>query len=113
MSTSDEIVKPEKTNLVKVEPKEEKQTSKRSHFDFVEELPDDAIKIDSYLSYDFQNLYYSPSNDEFYQLPRYKYRIIPKKKTYFLCRSDADKTVRVSIKKVLKQIGVGDAEVKK
>ncbi len=74
--------------------------STRSHFEFVEELPENCIKITSYLEHKFQNLYYSPDTDEFYQLPRYKYRVIPKKKTYFLCRSDDDKTVKISLKKI-------------
>lgn len=91
-------------------PKETPKETRRSHFEFVEELPEDSVKIESYLEHKFQNLYYSPSTNEYYQLPRYKYRVIPKKKSYFLCRSDNDKTVKISLKKIQKMLDHSDSK---
>ena len=103
-----EIVVPKKPRIRKVKKQEPipepvieaPKNARRSHFEYVETLPEDVVPIHSYLEHKFQNLYYSPSTDEYYQLPRYKYRVIPKKKSYFLCRSDDDKTVKISLKKI-------------
>ncbi len=75
-----------------------------SHFERIDALPDDCIKIDGYRGHKFENLYYSPSNDAFYQAPKIKFRKLEHGKTCFRCRSDEDKTVRVSIKNVKEQI---------
>ena len=106
---------PRKVTTPKVEPVEEHSVSsdqieiemnepqvKSSHLTFVDKLPDDCIRIPKYLEHQFESLYYSPSNDSYYQAPKTKYRQISHGKTSFNCRSDADKTIRVSIKKLKK-----------
>lgn len=75
---------------------------KQSHLNYIDKLPDDCVRIPSYLDHQFESLYYSPSNDTYYQAPKTKYRIINHGKTSFNCRSNADKTIRVSIKKLKK-----------
>lgn len=80
--------------------------SSTSHLTYVEKLPDDCIKIDGYLDHRFENLHYSPSNDKFYQAPRIKYREIQSGKSSFNCRSDNDRTIRVSIKKLKKSLNL-------
>ena len=78
------------------------QKPKSSHLNYIDKLPDDCVRIPSYLDHEFESLYYSPSNDTYYQAPKTKYRIINHGKTSFNCRSNADKTIRVSIKKLKK-----------
>lgn len=80
------------------------QKPKSSHLNYIDKLPDDCVRIPSYLEHQFESLYYSPSNDRYYQAPKTKYRIINHGKTSFNCRSDADKTIRVSIKKLTKSM---------
>ena len=75
-----------------------------SHLVYVEKLPEDCIKIESYLGHTFENLYYSPSEDAFFQSPKVKYRKLEVGKTAFFCRADENKTIRVSVKKIKEQI---------
>ena len=75
-----------------------------SHLKFVDKLPEDCIRIESYLEHTFENLYYSPSLNTFYQAPKIKYRQLDMDKTSFYCRADTNRTVRISIKKMKKQI---------
>ena len=82
----------------------EVKAPKQSHLEYIETLPEDCIKIDKYLDHEFESLYYSPSNDIFYQAPKIKYRIVKPAKTSISCRSNQNKTVRVSVKKIKKQI---------
>ena len=86
----------------KIEIEMDAPVAKQSHLTFIDKLPDDCIRIPSYLEHQFESLYYSPSNDSYYQAPKTKYRQIKHGKTSFNCRSDADKTIRVSIKKLKK-----------
>ena len=88
---------------VERQPEPEPEPPRRSHLTYVETLPDDCLRITKYLDHTFANLFYSPSNDTFYQSPKPKYRVLAQGKTSINCRSDADKTVRVSLKK-LKQL---------
>ena len=83
------------------------QKPKSSHLNYIDKLPDDCVRIPSYLEHEFESLYYSPSNDTYYQAPKTKYRIINHGKTSFNCRSNADKTIRVSIKKLKKLMDAG------
>lgn len=77
-----------------------------SHLVFIDKLPDDCVQIHSYLGHEFESLYYSPSNDTYYQSPKVKYRVIASGKTSFNCRSNDDKTIRVSIKKLKRLLGL-------
>lgn len=105
---------PRKTASQKTEPLEEpseevqvkiemnKAPKPVSHLSYIDKLPDDCIRIPSYLEHEFESLYYSPSNDTYYQAPKTKYRVITHGRTSFNCRSNEDKTIRVSIKKLKK-----------
>lgn len=86
------------------------QKPKSSHLNYIDKLPDDCVRIPSYLDHQFESLYYSPSNDTYYQAPKTKYRIINHGKTSFNCRSNADKTIRVSIKKLKKLMEEGSSK---
>ena len=79
----------------------EDTTTKKSHLRWVEQLPEDIIKIDEYRDHKFENLYYSPSTDEFYQAPKIKYRILAKDDKCFRCRSDKASVCRISLKKIM------------
>ena len=39
------------------------QKPKSSHLNYIDKLPDDCVRIPSYLEHQFESLYYSPSND--------------------------------------------------
>ena len=101
-----------KTSEVKPEPipepesvqEEVKETPKQSHLTFVDALPEDSIRIPRYLEHQFESLYYSPSLDEYYQAPKTKYRLITHGKNSFNCRSDDNKTIRISIKNLKKML---------
>ena len=77
---------------------------KQSHLTFVDALPEDSIRIPRYLEHQFESLYYSPSNDAYYQSPKTKYRLISHGKNSFNCRSDDNKTIRISIKNLKKML---------
>ena len=47
----------------------------KSHLKWVEKLPDDVIEVKEFKDHKFDNLYYSPSTNEFYQSPKQKFRI--------------------------------------
>ena len=79
--------------------------SATSHLVYVSTLPSDAVKIDKYLEHEFQSLYYSPSTKLYYQAPKQKFRQITPGKSSISCRSNADKTVRISLKKLRKLMG--------
>ena len=79
----------------------ENTTTKKSHLRWVEQLPEDIIKIDEYRDHKFENLYYSPSTGEFYQAPKIKYRILAKDDKCFRCRSDKASVCRISLKKIM------------
>ena len=78
--------------------------SQTSHFEFVDSLPEDSVRITGYRSHTFESLYYSPSNAEFYQAPKVKYRKLVHGKTSFRCRSDNSQIVKISLKKLKKQL---------
>lgn len=71
---------------------------KDSHFVFIDKLPEDVIKVSSYREHTFESLYYSPSKNEFYQAPKTKYRKIEPDKSSIRVRSDAGRTVRLSLR---------------
>ena len=77
------------------------ETPKKSHLQWVEQLPEDVKKIHEYRSHKFENLYYSPSTGEFYQAPKIKYRILTKDDKCFRCRSDKASVCRISLKKIM------------
>lgn len=73
-------------------------SAKDSHFVFIDKLPEDVIKVSSYREHTFESLYYSPSKNEFYQAPKTKYRKIEPDKSSIRVRSDAGRTVRLSLR---------------
>ena len=88
-------------------------TNKRaSHLLHVDAIPDDAIAVTEYGPHEFDNLYYSPSSNALYQQYPKRIRMIEtgsdehgkKKRSYV--RSKDKKTIYVSLKKILKQLGL-------
>ena len=77
-----------------------------SHLEYVDSIPEDCIKVDSYRNHTFENLFYSPSANEFYQIPKVRYRRIASDKPTVRCWSDDRKSVKVSIKKLKRQLGI-------
>lgn len=86
------------------------EPSTKSHLVFVDSLPEDVIQIKDYVykdtTYTFENLYYSPSLDLYYQAPKIKYRVITPGKTNISCRTDSLRTIKLSIKKLRKSMGL-------
>ena len=80
---------------------EENTSPKKSHLQWVEQLPEDVKKIHEYRNHKFENLFYSPSTGEFYQAPKKKYRILAKDDKCFRCRSDKASVCRISLKKIM------------
>lgn len=83
-------------------------TSNSSHLQWIDKLPEDSIRIPSYRSHQFENLYYSPSLKEFYQAPKTKYRRLAVGKSNFKCRNDNGTSTRISLKKLMSQLS-GDS----
>ena len=52
--------------------------SSTSHLQWIDNLPEDVVPINEFKNHKFDNLYYSPSTNEFYQAPKLKYRILSK-----------------------------------
>ena len=75
----------------------------KTHLKWVEKLPDDTIEIKEFKNYKFDNLYYSPSTDEFYQSPKQKFRILYKDDKILRCRSEKSSSSRINLEK-LKEI---------
>ena len=72
----------------------------KSHLKWVEKLPDDAIEIKEFKDHKFENLYYSPSTDEFYQSPKQKFRILYKDDKIVRCRSEKSSSTRINLEKI-------------
>ena len=72
----------------------------KSHLKWVENLPDDAIEIKEFKDHKFENLYYSPSTDEFYQSPKMKFRILYKDDKIVRCRSEKSSSTRINLEKI-------------
>ena len=72
----------------------------KSHLKWVEKLPDDAIEIKEFKDHKFDNLYYSPSTDEFYQSPKQKFRILYKDDKIVRCRSEKSSSSRINLEKI-------------
>ena len=76
----------------------------KSHLKWVEKLPDDAIEIKEFKDHKFDNLYYSPSTNEFYQSPKQKFRILFKDDKIVRCRSEKSSSARINLDKFMKQL---------
>lgn len=76
----------------------------KSHLKWVEKLPDDAIEIKEFKDHKFDNLYYSPSTNEFYQSPKQKFRILFKDDKIVRCRSEKSSSARINLEKFMKQL---------
>ena len=72
----------------------------KTHLKWVEKLPDDVIEIKEFKDHKFENLYYSPSTDEFYQAPKMKFRILYKDDKIIRCRSEKSSATRINLKKI-------------
>ena len=80
--------------------------SSNSHLEYVDKLPEDAKRIKIYKDNNLDNIFYSPSRNKYYQLPNIKYRVINPDKNCIYCRNNEGKTIRVSIRKLLKDNGL-------
>ena len=76
----------------------------KTHLKWVEKLPDDAIEIKEFKDHKFDNLYYSPSTNEFYQSPKQKFRILFKDDKIVRCRSEKSSSARINLEKFMKQL---------
>ena len=76
----------------------------KTHLKWVEKLPDDAIEIKEFKYHKFDNLYYSPSTNEFYQSPKQKFRILFKDDKIVRCRSEKSSSARINLEKFMKQL---------
>ena len=76
----------------------------KSHLKWVEKLPDDAIEVKEFKDHKFDNLYYSPSTNEFYQSPKQKFRILFKDDKIVRCRSEKSSSARINLEKFMKQL---------
>lgn len=76
----------------------------KTHLKWVEKLPDDAIEVKEFKDHKFDNLYYSPSTNEFYQSPKQKFRILFKDDKIVRCRSEKSSSARINLEKFMKQL---------
>ena len=76
----------------------------KTHLKWVEKLHDDAIEIKEFKDHKFDNLYYSPSTNEFYQSPKQKFRILFKDDKIVRCRSEKSSSARINLEKFMKQL---------
>ena len=76
----------------------------KTHLKWVEKLPDDAIEIKEFKDHKFDNLYYSPSTNEFYQSPKQKFRILFKDDKIVRCRSEKSSSARINLEKFMKEL---------
>ena len=76
----------------------------KTHLKWVEKLSDDAIEIKEFKDHKFDNLYYSPSTNEFYQSPKQKFRILFKDDKIVRCRSEKSSSARINLEKFMKQL---------
>ena len=90
----------ENSNSVENSASIEKQ---KTHLKWVEKLPDDVIEIKEFNNYNFDNFYYSPSTNEFYQSPKQKFRILYKDDKIVRCRSQKSSATRLNLDKFMKE----------
>ena len=76
----------------------------KTHLKWVEKLPDDAIEVKEFKDHKFDNLYYSPSTNEFYQSPKQQFRILFKDDKIVRCRSEKSSSARINLEKFMKQL---------
>ena len=76
----------------------------KTHLKWVEKLPDDVIEVKEFKDHKFDNLYYSPSTNEFYQSPKQKFRILFKDDKIVRCRSEKSSSARINLEKFMKQL---------
>ena len=76
----------------------------KTHLKWVEKLPDDAIEVKEFKDHKFDNLYYSPSTNEFYQSPKQKFRILFKDDKIVRCRSEKSSSARINLEKFIKEL---------
>ena len=76
----------------------------KTHLKWVEKLPDDVIEVKEFKDHKFDNLYYSPSTNEFYQSPKQKFRILFKDDKIVRCRSEKSSSARINLDKFMKQL---------
>ena len=79
-------------------------TTRPSHLQWIDDLPEDVVPINEFKNHKFENLYYSPSTNEFYQAPKLKYRILSKDEKYLKCRTNKSSSSKISIKKLLDKL---------
>lgn len=85
-----------------------KQTGKTTHLVHTDSLPEDSVKVNSYGTHSFDNLYYSPTNNSLYQQYPKRIRVISLAnathgsgaKKYV--RSSDGKTIYIAFKKLIK-----------
>ena len=65
----------------------------------MDQLPGDIVKIEEVKDHIFEDIYYSPSTNEFYQAPKIKYRKLYKDDKHFRCRTDKSTSTKISLKK--------------
>ena len=78
----------------------------RSHLQWTDQLSGDIAKIEEFKDHKFENLYYSPSTNEFYQAPKIKYRILYKDDKHFRCRTNKSTSTKISLKKIKEKINL-------
>ena len=83
----------------------------KTHLQWIDELPEDIIQVNEFKNHKFENLYYSPSTNEFYQAPKIKYRILSKDEKHFKCRTNKSSSTKISIKKLLDSLKLTDNTV--
>ena len=78
--------------------------SSTSHLQWIDDLPEDVVPINEFKNHKFDNLYYSPSTNEFYQSPKQKFRILFKDDKIVRCRSEKSSSARINLDKFMKQL---------
>ena len=72
----------------------------KTHLQWIDQLPEDIIQVNEFKNHKFENLYYSPSTDEFYQSPKMKFRILYKDDKIVRCRSEKSSSTRINLEKI-------------